>query len=89
MRTLQDKIDYNEKLSTPFSKGYLEGVNDYITYGKVSLKNRPGREDKASKMNFIGKWGKRASLASESEIQHSKGYMCGMRDAAAECKRTK
>lgn len=83
-RTLKEKIDYNKKRSDMFSMGYVMGVQAYKDYPKLSEKSKAeARQDIAQYSN----WGK-GKDRNNSVTSFSKGYMCGMRDAAAERKKT-
>ena len=89
MRTLEEKIEYNKKQKTNFSNGYLDGVKNYREYGKKSVFKKADAQVEVSRINMVGKWGQRSGKYSPDDVQYSKGFMCGMRDCAAERKKEK
>lgn len=79
MKTLAEKIEYNKKQNTDFSKGYLLGVRWYGEYPKLSGEERKKQLEVIDITKSSAKLGDR----------FSKGIMCGVRDAATERKRKK
>lgn len=79
MKTLTEKVAYNEKQNSSFSKGYLLGVRFYQGYGKNGAP-----VDKQKHNEFID--GMKAGAKKHS---YCKGFMCGIRDAANERKAKK
>ena len=76
MKTLAEKVAYNETQKGGFPRGYCAGVRFYQSYGK---KGKP--VDKKKHNQFIDDM-------KEGAKKHSycKGFMCGIRDAANERK---
>ncbi|MCI8988811.1 MAG: hypothetical protein HFK05_03545 [Clostridia bacterium] len=79
MKTLEEKLNYNKSQNTDFSFGYRMGVDIYKNYPKETEKGK--RETKQLIDNF-----RETAVAGDSI---SKGFMCGIRDAANERKRKK
>lgn len=75
-RTLKEKFEYNNARNTPFSTGYSLGVNIYNDYRKFD------DEGKKIVRELIDT---NKSLARDGDVM-SKGFMCGVRDAANERK---
>lgn len=75
-RTLKEKYDYNRARNTPFSTGYSLGVNVYNDYRRFD------DEGKKIVRELIDT---NKSLARDGD-ELSKGFMCGVRDAANERK---
>ena len=79
MKTLAEKVAYNEKQNSGFSKGYLLGVRFYQNYGKGGAP-----VDKKKHNEFIDDM-----KAGAKKHGYCKGFMCGIRDAANERKARK
>ncbi len=79
MKTLAEKVAYNQKQNSGFSQGYLLGVRWYGEYPKLSGKN------KKQQLKVIDITKKTAKMGDE----FAKGIMCGIRDAANERKAKK
>lgn len=79
MKTLAEKVAYNETQNTGFSHGYCTGVKFYQNYGKggAPVDNKGHNE-------YIDDMKKAAKKHS-----YAKGFMCGIRDAANERKAKK
>lgn len=77
-RTLKEKYDYNKSKcsSSPFSRGYCEGVEVYLDYA-----GSPYCMQSNTKL-YIDLQRQGAQHGN----QNSKGFMCGIRDAANERK---
>ena len=75
-RTLKEKCEYNRARTTPFSMGYSLGVMVYGDYRKFD------NEGKKIVRELIDT---NKSLARDGDVM-SKGFMCGVRDAANERK---
>ena len=83
--TLKEKLEYNAGRRTPFSIGYIYGYKLYCTYPEAS------RERKREIMCDIDD-NKRIAQSGNSargSVKYSKGFMCGVRDAANERKSKK
>lgn len=76
-RTLEEKVEYNKKQNNPFSRGYLNGVRIYQSYGKMNA-------SKTSCKCFID-----SMRACSKNNKYAKGFMCGIRDASIERKARK
>lgn len=79
MKTLAEKVAYNEKRNTDFAFGYRLGVQIYKDYPKSDEKGK--RETKRLIDGY-------KTLARDGD-EISKGFMCGIRDAANERKARK
>ena len=75
-RTLKEKHEFNHARNTPFSNGYSLGVNVYNDYRRFD------DEGKKIVRELIDT---NKSLARDGD-ELSKGFMCGVRDAANERK---
>lgn len=75
-RTVDEKLEYNRKLKTDFSAGYVLGVNIYRRYSSANA------EGKASIKELIATANENARRGDKLD----KGIMCGVRDAANERK---
>ena len=75
-RTLKEKYEYNHARNTPFSTGYSLGVMVYGDYRQFD------DEGKKIVRELIDT---NKSLARDGDVM-SKGFMCGVRDAANERK---
>lgn len=76
-RTLNEKYEYNQKRGGTFGNAYCLAVDIYRDYFKMN------KEDKAVVKKLIGQ---EKELARYSDMIRSKGFMCGIRDAAKERK---
>lgn len=79
-RTVDEKLKYNREQKTPFSYGYIFGVRAYREYPKANKKR------KREMMSDIDD-NKRLALSGKStrgSVRYAKGFMCAMRDCAAE-----
>lgn len=79
MKTLKEKLAYNQSRNTEFSQGYCMGVKDYHNYVKLSEKDKKIHNESVDIFK---------SCASMGD-QFAKGVMCGIRDAANERKAKK
>ena len=79
-RTLNEKYDYNKKRGGDFGNGYCFAVTLYREYPKM---------DKQSKTAVKRLINSEKDLALYPDMQRSKGFMCGIRDAANERKARK
>lgn len=80
MRTVDEKFKYNEQRGGDFGNGYCFAVTLYREYSNLD------RKGKAIVKRLIGQ---EKELARYSDMQRSKGFMCGIRDAANERKARK
>lgn len=80
-RSVQEKFEYNKKQKTPFSYGYCMGVKAYRDYTEAVV-------CRSRVMDDIDYYKKQAVSGDKkkSSTKFSKGFMCGVRDAAAENK---
>ena len=81
-RTVDEKLQYNSGQRTAFAYGYRFGVQAYRRYSK---------SDKRQKRDISGDIDYNRRLAqtgdkSQLSVQYAKGFMCAMRDCAAERK---
>ena len=79
-RTVDEKLKYNREQKTPFAYGYRFGVKAYREYLNANKKR------KREMMSDIDD-NKRLALTGKStrgSVQYAKGFMCAMRDCAAE-----
>ncbi len=79
MKTLAEKVAYNQTQENGFSMGYCLGVRYYQNYGKGGAP-----VDKIRHNEFIN--GMRQAA---KKHRYAKGFMCGIRDAANERKAKK
>ncbi len=79
MKTLAEKVAYNQAQENGFSRGYCLGVRYYQNYGKGGTP-----VDKTKHNEFIDDMRKAAK-----KHRYAKGFMCGIRDAANERKAKK
>ena len=79
-RTVDEKLEYCREKKTPFSYGYNHGVKLYRSYPNASKAERKRilSEIDGEKQN--------ARNAKTASREFSKGFMCGVRDAANERK---
>jgi hypothetical protein len=75
-RTIDEKLKFNNNNKSPFSTGYCLGVTLYRDYRK---------QDKSGKKTISELIDTNNSLARSGD-ELSKGFMCGVRDAANERK---
>ena len=75
-RTVDEKLKYNEGKKTPFSTGYKLAVFLYRNYVKGDAEMRASIKGSIDTSKELAKTG--------DEL--SKGFMCGIRDAANERK---
>lgn len=80
MKTLTEKVAYNEKKKDGFSMGYCAGVRFYKNYGKGGAP-----VDKKAHNQYIDDM----KDAAKRGYSYGKGFMCGIRDAANERKSKK
>lgn len=81
-RTVDEKLQYNSTLKTPFSYGYRFGVRAYRSYLKADKERKREMMSEIDDNNRLACSGKGA----RASIQYAKGFMCAMRDCAAERK---
>lgn len=79
MRTLEEKLRYNSIRKTDFSFGYKLGVSIYKDYPKLNEKGKQEIKCLIDDYKDLARGGDKIS----------KGFMCGIRDAANERKRKK
>ena len=79
MKSLADKLKYNEGRNEAFSIGYDIGVNMYRKYGLLD------KRQKEQQKEYIDECSQRARAGDALY----KGVMCGIRDAANERKANK
>ena len=80
-RSVDEKYEYNRKQKTPFSYGYCMGVNSYRHYADAVYW-------RARVMDDVDYY-KKLAVSGDKEkagTKFAKGYMCGVRDTAAEHK---
>ena len=76
MKTLTEKVAYNQTKNSGFSKGYCAGVRYYQSYGKNGAPI-----DKRRHNQYIDDM-----KAGANKYRYCKGFMCGLRDSANERK---
>lgn len=81
-RTVDEKLQYNSGQHTPFSYGYRFGVMAYRKYPKASKERKREMIDEIDNNSRLARSGK----ISLNSVQYAKGFMCAMRDCAAERK---
>lgn len=81
-KTLDEKYEYNKKRigESDFSRGYCFGIQLYRDYSQM---NNEGKK------TIKGIIDSEKKLSRYSDMQRSKGFMCGIRDAANERKARK
>ncbi len=79
MKTLAEKVAYNQTQNSDFSNGYLLGVRWYGEYPKLSVQGRKTQIEVIDTIKVSAKMGD----------GFSKGIMCGIRDSANERKAKK
>lgn len=78
--TVDEKVRYNREKKTPFSYGYVWGVQAYRQYPKA---------DKAERKRLLAQIDdyKETALHGKGKAREcAKGFMCGIRDTANERK---
>ena len=80
--TVDEKLRYNSNLKTPFSYGYRFGVKAYRDYPKASKKRKRDMMSDIDSNKLLAVKGD----TSRQSVQYAKGFMCAMRDCAAERK---
>ncbi len=78
-KTVDEKVKYNHERRTPFGYGYIWGVKAYRKY-------QANKEEQKRILAEIDDNSKNARNGKEHSRECSKGYMCGVRDAANEWK---
>ncbi|MCD7729275.1 MAG: hypothetical protein LUI60_05115 [Clostridia bacterium] len=79
--SVNEKIEYSKTRRTPFSYGYRFGVRDYREYMTADRERRTEIKNDIAYNNDIAKGSR-----DKAGVQFSKGYMCAIRDCAAERK---
>ena len=79
-RTVDEKLKYNREQKTPFSYGYVWGVQAYRRYPKANAKERKRILEEIDNYKQLAKNGGTQSR------QCGKGFMCAVRDCAEERK---
>lgn len=80
--TVDEKLKYNREQKTPFSYGYRFGVKAYRQYPMADKKRKRAMLAEIDDNKRLAQTGDK----SRSSVQFAKGYMCAMRDCAAERK---
>lgn len=78
-RTVDEKLKYNQAQKTPFSTGYVIGVNLYRNYSKMNSEGKKTINETIQTCRELARKGD----------DTGKGFMCAMRDAANERKAKK
>ena len=81
-RSVDEKLKYNNEQKTPFAYGYRFGVKAYRRYPKADKKRKQDMLAEIDDNKRLAQTGDK----SRSSVQFAKGYMCAMRDCAAERK---
>ena len=81
-RSVDEKLKYNSEQKTPFAYDYRFGVKAYREYPKVSKKRKRAMLAEIDDNKRLAQSGKSA----RNSVQYAKGFMCAMRDCAAERK---
>lgn len=84
-RTVDEKLNYNRTQKTSFAYGYRMGVRAYKSYPKASKKRK---SEMLSDIDYNKQLASHGDKTRQS-VQYAKGFMCGMRDCAAERKARK
>lgn len=79
-RTVDEKLKYNREQKTPFSYGYRFGVKAYRQYPKADKKRKRAMLAEIDDNKRLAQSGKSTC----NSVQYAKGFMCAMRDCAAE-----
>ena len=80
--TVDEKLKYNREQKTPFSYGYRFGVKAYRQYPKADKKRKRAMLAEIDDNKRLAQTGDKSQLS----VQYAKGFMCAMRDCAAERK---
>ena len=81
-RSVDEKLKYNSEQKTPFAYGYRFGVKAYRQYPKADKKHKRAMLAEIDDNKRLAQTGDK----SRSSVQYAKGYMCAIRDCAAERK---
>lgn len=81
-RTVDEKLRYNSNQTSSFAYGYRIGVKAYRAYSKASKKRK---RDLMNDIDFNKELACKGDNSRQS-VQYAKGFMCAMRDCAAERK---
>ena len=79
---VDEKLAYNRGQKTAFSYGYRFGVKAYRQYPNADKKRKRDMLAEIDDNKRLAQTGDK----SRSSVQYAKGYMCAMRDCAAERK---
>lgn len=79
-RTVDEKLKYNSEQKTPFAYGYRFGVKAYRQYPKADKKRKLAMLAEIDDNKRLAQSGKSTC----NSVQYAKGFMCAMRDCAAE-----
>lgn len=79
-RTVDEKLKYNSEQKTPFAYGYRFGVKAYREYPKANKKRKREMMSDIDDNKRLAQSGKSTC----NSVQYAKGFMCAMRDCAAE-----
>ena len=78
--TVAEKLEYNRSQKSAFSYGYRLGVQAYRRYPKADKKHKRAMLAEIDDNKRLAQTGDK----SRSSVQYAKGFMCAMRDCAAE-----
>ena len=81
-RSVDEKMKYNTEQTTPFEYGFRFGVKAYREYPKASKKRKREMMSDIDDNKRLAQSGK----STRNSVQYAKGFMCAMRDCAAERK---
>ena len=81
-RSVDEKLKHNREQKTPFSYGYRFGVKAYRQYPKADKERKRAMLAEIDDNKRLAQTGDKSQLS----VQYAKGYMCAMRDCAAERK---
>ena len=81
-RSVDEKLKYNREQKTPFAYGYRFGVKAYREYPKANKKRKREMMSDIDDNKRLAQTGDKSLLS----VQYAKGFMCAMRDCAAERK---
>ena len=79
-RSVDEKLKYNREQKTPFACGYRFGVKAYREYPKANKKRKREMMSDIDDNKRLAQSGK----STRNSVQYAKGFMCAMRDCAAE-----
>lgn len=79
-RSVDEKLKYNSEQETPFAYGYRFGVKAYREYPKANKKRKREMMSDIDDNKRLAQSGK----STRNSVQYAKGFMCAMRDCAAE-----